>query len=658
MILKLEFLYPSRDDTDNVILLLVTSERTKTKIHCYEWDSTTHVSEAVELGRGQRLSDDQMLPLMLIPLKTSTAFMLVFESRIVTYVGVQQGHATAFIHGLDHLEDAEEPGSSRARPVFTQWARPMRREDHVNDIYLCREDGVVRFLEISDDSRGKIDSSHAAGRLKANINTAFAVLDLGCQYDDLLVAGGDMSDGGLWTFAPRRSPTQPMAKISDWTPTIDFVVAHVSGDATGQLGHAGSMDDSARTQKRIFAPTGRGSNHGAITEVRFGIGATLLPDIVEIERGLDQMWVLPDSSGAGIYFLISYPTRTVTFTARPDDLMQDEDDELQIDAETPTLAAALTDEGFIIQVTANTIRATKPGDSQRGLAINLKNEAILKATILRSENLGCLLLVAVKAAGKLSLRWAIIRTDEPEVSIQSLGQPHALETEPSCLSLHEIQGEAIALVGTLAENLLIFKRNGSSLQQVHEHAFEGDYPICNSIAMIQNALRVWLVCGLRNGAVQTLLLNVAGNGRLTFVSQETVMMGNTPVSVITDDNNRKRAIVACGMTLCTLEYGTDTPSTTILNKIWITHKHLSGQAKVIAMAQPEVWIPHGSLGFADGHMFCVEDDKLRQIEISKASESRSKLSIFLFLPQFERIKSFVMRHVQVAAAPKTCPLTH
>jgi len=641
----MEFLFPSRDDTDNVILLLVTSEKTKTKIHCYEWDSSTHVSEAVELGRGQRLSDDQLLPLLLIPLKMSTAFMLVFERRIVTYIGVQLGHATPHIHELDHLEDAEEPGSSRARPVFTQWARPMRREDHVDNIYLCREDGVVRFLEISDNIRGKIDSSHAAGRLKANVNTAFAVLDLGCQYDDLLVAGGDMSDGGLWTFAPRRAPTQPMAIVPNWTPTIDFVAAHVSGDA------------SSRTQKRIFAPTGRGSIHGAITEMRFGIEASLLPDVVEIERGLDQMWVLPDGSG-GIYFLISYPTRTLTFTARPDDLMQDEDDELQIDIEAPTLAAALTDDGVIVQVTATTIRATKPGDPQRGQAIDLKNETLLKATIL-----GSLLLVAVKAAGELSLRLAIIRTDQPEVSIQSLGQPHTLEVEPSCLSLQEIQGEIIALVGTLAARLLIFKRNGSNLQQVYEHTFEGDYPVCNSIAIIQNELRFWLVCGLRNGAVQALLLE--GNGELTLVPQETFMMGNTPVSVITDDNNHKRVIVACGMTLCTLEFGSGTPSAPILNKIWITHKHLSGQAEVIAIAQPEIWIPHGSLGFADGHMFCIEDDKLRQIELSKASESHSKLSIPSILAPINPMTCPLTRsidgkeeckHVQAASAPETCPL--
>jgi len=648
----MEFLHPSRGDTDNVILLLVTSEKTKTKIHCYEWDSSTHVSEAVELGRGQRLADDQLLPLLLIPLKMSTAFMLVFERRIVTYIGVQQGHATPCVHELDHLEDAEEPGSSRARPVFTQWARPMRRADYVDNIYLCREDGVVRYLDFSEKLRGMIDSSHAAGRLKANINTAFAVLDLGCQYDDLLVAGGDMSDGGLWTFAARRAPTQPMATIPNWTPTIDFVAAHVSGDATSQSGHTESMDGPARTQKRIFAPTGRGSIHGAITEVRFGIDASLLPDIVEIESGLDQMWVLPEPSGTGIYFLISYPTRTVTFTARPDDQMQDEDEELQIDTEAPTLAAALTDDGFIVQVTATTIRVTKPGKSQRGLAIDLENEAILKATILKSENLGCVLLVAVKTVGELSLRWAIIRTDEPEVFIQKLGQPYTLEAEPSCVSLQEIQGEVIAIVGTLAATLLVFKRNVSSLQQVHEHTFEGDYPICNSIAMVQNqnTLRFWLVCGLRNGIVQTLLLdisNMASNGQLTLAPQETVTMGNTPVSVITDDNNSKRAIVACGMTLCTIEYDTDTPPASTLNKIWITHKHISrnGQAEVIAIAQPELWIPHGSLGFAGGHLFCVEGDQLRQIEISKTSESHSKL-----LP-------FPSILAPIASAPKTCPFT-
>lgn len=56
------------------------------------------------------------------------------------------------------------------------------------------------------------------------------------------------------------------------------------------------------------------------------------------------MWVLPDVSGTGIHFLVSYPTHTLSFTARPDDEMQqDEDNEVHINTEMQTLAAGLTE---------------------------------------------------------------------------------------------------------------------------------------------------------------------------------------------------------------------------------------------------------------------------------------------------------------------------
>ena len=628
VILKMEFLHPSKGDKDHVILLLVTSKKSKTRIRCYEWDSSTHVSEAAELGRGQRVPDDQQLPLLLIPLLMSTAFLLVFENRIATYTGILTGHATTHDHQLDHLEGPEEPGSSRAKPVFTQWARAMRREDHVSlqdNIYLCREDGVVRFLEISEEIRHMIDSSHAAGRLKANVNTAFASLDLGRQFNDLLVAGGDMSDGGLWTFAPRYGPTNPMISIANWTPTLDFVASHISRHPTRCSGHARTMGGQAQTQKRIFAPTGRGSTRGAVTEVRFGIEASLLAEVFETGKGVNQIWALYDCSGKGIHILISYPTHTVSFLAGSDDQLQDEDDEIQINTEAETLAAGLTQDGFVVQVTATSIRATQPGNHQRGLAVDLEDESFLKATILTSERYGCLLLVAVKAADELSLRWARISTDGPEVSIQSLGKPQALSAEPSCLSLQEAEGEIIALVGTLAGALQLFTRNGPSLQVTCSHRFEGEFAICNSIAMIQNASSFRLVCGLRNGSVQTLLLDAsdsAGPGHVNLIPQGTIIMGNTSVLAITDENNHKRAIVACGITFCTLEYGPGNSTTSLLNKIWITHKQLPGinQEEIVAISQPRPGTPDGSSDFDAGQSFCVEGGQLRQIEISKATQ--------------------------------------
>ena len=76
----MEFLHPSKTDkTDEVILLVVAATKQKTKLHCYIWDSSTDLRQASQLGSGQRVPENEQLPLLLIPLTMSTAFMLVFQ---------------------------------------------------------------------------------------------------------------------------------------------------------------------------------------------------------------------------------------------------------------------------------------------------------------------------------------------------------------------------------------------------------------------------------------------------------------------------------------------------------------------------------------------------------------------------------------------------
>ena len=625
----MEFLHPPIGDKDNVILLLVTSENNRTKIRRYEWDSSRHVSTAVEREEHrQRVANDQQLPLLLIPLKMSTAFLLVFEDRIATYTGILTGHATPYVHVLDHLEDPEEPGSSRAKPVFTQWARPRRHDTHSSiqdNIYLCREDGVVRFLEISEEIPHMIDSSHAAGHLETNVNTAFASLDCGDDFDDLLAAGGDMSDGGLWLFGPRLVPTRLASKITNWTPAIDMVALGISSQPPRPSGYVGPTIRRSLSQKRIFVPTGRGAIHGAATEVQLGIEASLLPVMYETEKGFDQMWVLPDPSGTSIHFLVSYPTRTKLLSAYPADQMQDEDEETSLDTGAQTLAAGLTEDGVIIQVTASSIRAAQPGNRNRGLVIDLETEVVLKANIMRSEKHGCLLLIAVKVAEEVSLRWAKVRTDRDEVLIQSLGEPQILSAEPSCLSLKELESEIVALVGSLAGSLQLYTRNGSSLRIACTHTFQGDFAICNSIALIYNAPCFRLVCGLRNGSVETILLvapNDGDDGELQLIPQENLSLGNTSVSVIIDENSPKRALITCGKAFCIIEYDLATSDWSTLTKIWITHKYLSSNdgEEIVPISQPEIRIPEGGWGFADEHLFCIEGNHLRQVDIGKTSQ--------------------------------------
>jgi Mono-functional DNA-alkylating methyl methanesulfonate N-term len=67
-----------------------------------------------------------------------------------------------------------------------------------DDIFISREDGLVLFAEINSDDPFHLHASMCAGPLGCNIDTAFASLDLGMNRDDLLIAGGDMSVGGLY----------------------------------------------------------------------------------------------------------------------------------------------------------------------------------------------------------------------------------------------------------------------------------------------------------------------------------------------------------------------------------------------------------------------------------------------------------------------------
>ena len=630
----MEFLHSSMHDQNHVILLLVISARNQTKIRYYEWDSSTHVSQASE-RRTQRIPDDQQLPLLLIPLIMETAFMLVFENRIVTYTDILTGHAKTYPHQLEHFEEPEEPGSSRAKPVFTQWARTMRRADHVSlqdNIYLCREDGVVRFLEISNSIDSMIDSSHAAGRLRINFSTAFASLDLGARCVDYLVAGGDQSDGGLWKFAPRQTVTTPVETIRNWTPSIDLVAVHVPRHRNRRSLNTEATGDPLSSQKRLFACTGRSSLHGAITEIRQGIEASISFEGYSAGRGVNRIWALHDCSEKCIQILVSYPTQTVTFSTgsetksedSEDDLMQDVDDESQIYLEAETLAAGTTDDGCMVQITPYTIRVIQPGNRQRRLVRELDDaHCVLKASVLRSDTFGFLLIVAVKHDNGPTIRVARFRTDEPDITMENLGKPWLLGEEPSLVSLEETRGNLITLIGTLTGSLQVFTWNGSTFVHVITHSFQGEFAICHTIAMISDVPQYQrLVCGLRDGTIRTLILKGMKESRWGIQSVGDLVVGSTSVSVIADLRSPHRVILACGDTFCTLEYGPRSDSPPKLNKIWITHRDNLGycQKEIIAICQADpAFLDESSASVAE-QLFCVDGDEFCVLDLGRTPQ--------------------------------------
>lgn len=519
----MEFLHPQKGDDDHIVLVLVVSKDGKTSLVWYDWDgSQTDLPDIHMKPLRRRIAQAEQIPLLLIPLTMSSAFMLICETRITVYKGILTGSVEAHQQDtLEHMEPPEEPGSSKRLPLWTQWARPMRGEEHrsnnQDDVYLCREDGVVRYLSINDKLPQMIDSSHRAGILKVNIDTAFASIDLGVHHTDLLAVGGDLCNGGLWIFPPRKNPFQKVT-IFNGTPLIDYTTAHISHSVRNALGRPGRTEDSPINHSRIFACTGKGARHGAITEVRYGVEAAKLGPTIEIgdinEGGVLQIWALDDPSGTGTYLMLAHPTVTsLLFIASDATELEEVDDNFGINFDARTIAAGITAHGLLVQVTENSVIATSPGAHPPRFALRCHGERIVAASIQKVQGNESVLLTAVRDDQGFHLHHGYFAPDESRTGFKKLGESVLLPSEPSCISIQWIWGQLFAFIATTVGTIQVFRADlGSSFSPVYEYTFEGQFAVCDSIAIITlctDSMRLpehILVCGLRNGAVQTLYL--------------------------------------------------------------------------------------------------------------------------------------------------------
>ncbi|KAL8896944.1 MAG: hypothetical protein Q9207_007470 [Kuettlingeria erythrocarpa] len=529
-VLKMDFLHPSKGDEYHVILLLVVSKDRKTRLVRFEWDSRRSIDD-IERKPGQTLPHPERLPLLLIPLTYGTAFAIVCEKQIVVYRHILTGHAKSENCSLAHYEAPAEPPVSKQLPIWTQWARPMRIAEaerahpNVDHIYLCREDGVVRFIDIREDSEPMVSSLYMAGILNANVGTAFATLDLGEESNDLVVAGGEMGDGGLWYFRPRQ-PVDMVGTIRNWTPLRDMMSASTpdpAGDAV--------RNGQTRSAKpaRLFACSGRGPRHGAITEIRTGTEAVKLGSAIDLgelaERGLAKMWTLPDRSNYGIYLMISYPTGTeLILLPASDDLdpqVRSNVEELALDV--TTIAAGSTAEGFIIQVTPSSVNAIAQENGVLPFASKLEDVSITAACFLTIPMRTTILLTVIRKSDGFYLHHGHFGLQDGRITFSELGKAIQLQSEASSVSVHWIDDRIIAFVGTVAGTLQSYTADpGSTFEPQFEYSFESGEPdsclVCDSLALLTTLRRIGeesnylLVCGLRNGTVNTLLYDGSNAG--------------------------------------------------------------------------------------------------------------------------------------------------
>lgn len=570
-IVKMEFLYPPENESNRIILLFIVSVagKNKSQLVWYDWNADIPLHQSQLKQNKIALHSDEQLPLLLIPLLKNTAFILVCEKCMVLIKDILTGSFHRFIHRLAAEQEPQEPGVSTRRPLWVQWARPMRSKikRHNKDyIVLCREDGIVQYMEIDHGIKQMIDSNHNVGRLGININTSFATVDLGVYTEDLLVAGGDESDGGIWDFPPRQKGPNQRGIISNWTPINDFAVANVPIDRQ-KAGIAVAANNASKGQQRLFACSGRGK-HGAISELRYGVEASKKITTLWLEDGLEKsvlgIWALHGSWETfgeqerrekhlkdATYIILSHPLRTdllLVWLKQNRETTSDDvgllkadvhsiGDDYGLDLNARTIAVGRTSRGRTFQITETSFRATwlpvpyllkdegiKEEDSedrksdeiyldaerpQERYAYSFGDSQVLAACIHTAAN-STIAVLALHRDGQFYLEFGNFANE-----YRPFNQRKPLHAQPSCISLLEIEDEILVLVGTLAGELEIFLLDNIASGLLTptttiRHAFTGPFGICDSIATISRAtshgVHPLLVCGLRDGTVETLNL--------------------------------------------------------------------------------------------------------------------------------------------------------
>ncbi|KAI4264685.1 MAG: hypothetical protein L6R42_000202 [Xanthoria sp. 1 TBL-2021] len=650
-ILKMEFLHPSKGDEHHVILLLVVSKGQRTLLVRFEWDCRAGLS-VFERKPSQVLANSERLPLLLIPLTYGTSFALVCEHQITVYKDILTGNARGQTCQLEHYEPPEEPRSSKRLPIWTQWARPMRptkrREPDIDNIYLCREDGVVCYIDIKETSHPMISSNYSAGILKANLSSAFATLDLGDESNDVLIAAGEMGDGGMWYLKPRQ-PLELVGTIRNWSPLRDITTAQANGP-TSNL--ARTDNQVWRKAKRLFACSGRGPRHSAITEIRIGTEAVKLGPTIELgelaDNGILDLWAMPDRSDIGIYLMIARPTETELILL-PSSIDQDpqaasEVEELNLNERT--IAAGSTAEGFLVQVTPSSVNAIAQEHGILPLAWHPEEASITAASFLTIPSRTTVLLIVLRRRNDFYLHHGHFGSQGGRIVFEALGEPVRLPSEASSVALHWVENRIIAFVGTLAATLQTYTASaGSGLSPYFEYSFDDPFSICDSLAVLMTKIQAvaceevedgqLVVCGLRNGTVRTLWFdggnnggsnggerNIFGTGGFPLLLCESLIFGSISVKVMTDTTRSSRAFAVCGQTVCTLEYlgGASPTNPATINKLWLTDPNSQAfqQGPLTCVAQASSNIPQGYSKFAAGSLFYLTGSSLVLADVSSS----------------------------------------
>jgi Mono-functional DNA-alkylating methyl methanesulfonate N-term len=505
----MEFLYPRTEDGDRIILLLLVAKDQSIQAMCYDWEASESLRQTRPRVTVNTLAVDDRLPTILVPLTKATAFMVITTTAMIVYKNVLD--AKTEWPRSRYAIPSQDPRLCRS-PLWTRWARPFRNwmynQTH-DQIYLCREDGWLSYLEI--DNMAEIESETGLGELGCNVDGAFDVLDIDFEGGDFLIAGGNMGDGALFIQKPRQRP-KCVQKFLNWAPVLDSIIVDSSIRRSERT--SGSGSDESVTNDRIFTCSGSAIGSGAITQHRYGIEAQIglmfpLPEDLLSSRSI---WALPRDANGGICLLVSDPISSTLLVVPPDaaeEVYATDSSEISLNFSAQTLAFGYTSEGIIAQVTDNSIHLTTLDSSFTSFAFRYADNQSIIATVINSH---CgLVAVAVRTQSETHIHLGKILSASRTLRVATIGCPIEINYEPVCLLVEDFELSVFLFVGTSGGRLVVYRVGNDGLDLLAEYEIhlneEGVSKAIDSMARVtttnddDNLKKSTLFCGLRSGTL-------------------------------------------------------------------------------------------------------------------------------------------------------------
>lgn len=506
-ILSMEFLHPKSEEENRIILLLLVAKNQLTHAICYEWDANILLRNATPRVTKRLLPSEDRLPTMVIPLTKTSSFMLVATGSVSVYRNRLDPRTQPIRYPLPCDKQ------NQRSPLWTRWARPLRtwvyNQKH-DDIYLCREDGQIFYLEIGNE--GDIENQTFLGLLHCDVDTAFDTLDIGHEGGDLLLAAGTTGDGGLFVQKARDHP-RCVQKFMNWTPVTDSVVVQSTGDDSLE----------SVSSDRLFTCSPSSYGKGAITELRYGIEAQIgLAVSLEGLSSTKDIWTITDRASGGVFILTSDPVSSLLIYLPADfgeEICAIDEADSGLDFSSQTLAAGCTQSGAIIQITE---RAVRLGDVSGPLSdFRFDYDPAESVAAASVHDSAALVANAIRSSQGATLHLMKITSTDNKLQLSGIGERVKIEYEPVSISIERLGLSWFVFIGTGGGKVLIYRvvEDGPTFVKELNPNLEkgGDISkAVESIAVINIAAqgsldKSILLCGLRSGILLSFGVTVSSD---------------------------------------------------------------------------------------------------------------------------------------------------